>query len=80
MHADLVGKGFLAYLEGLSAVAHGSANTLSQSSVFHEAEPYDPGSCNSTDLDIDYIYLPFLWHPNRRDANHRINRHCSIGF
>jgi len=39
MHIDFVGKCFLAYLERLPAIAHGSADLFSQSSVFHGAEP-----------------------------------------
>lgn len=59
MHTNLVREGFLAYLVRLSSAAHSSADALSQGSIFHNAEPYGAGSCNSTDLYIDYIYLPY---------------------
>ncbi len=58
MHTNLVREGFLAYRERLPSAAHSSADTCSQGSVFHDAEPYGAGSCNSTGLYIDYIYLP----------------------
>lgn len=58
MHTNLIREGFLAYLERLPSAAHSSADTLSQGSIFHSNEPYGAGSCNSTDLYIDYIYLP----------------------
>lgn len=39
MHADLIGKGFLAHLEALAAAAHRSAHTLGQGSVFQASDP-----------------------------------------